>query len=313
MRFGEAAQLGRAAFAVQHAAAGDQQRALRRTQQVDCRRHLDRFGHRRAHPDHCRREKGFRKIVGLRLHVLRQREGHRSAAGRVGQHRDRARQRAQQLPGRDDAVEVARHGLEAIVGGNSAVAEILDLLQHRVRRARNEHVARQEEHRQPVDMRGRRGSDQVGRTRADRRGAGHHPPPEMRLGVGNGGVRHCLLVVRTVRRQHSALAVQRLADSRHIAVAEDRPHAAEQRDFLSLPERALRGEKTDQCLRHREPDRVHHCPFCPAPASLAAPSAVAVIAVPAALAALAALSARPPPAPGSRLARSLRHAAIKPW
>ena len=59
----------------------------------------------------------------------------------------------------NDAVEVARDRPEAVVGGDAAVVEVLDLLQHRVGRARDEDVARQQQHRQAVDVGERRRGD----------------------------------------------------------------------------------------------------------------------------------------------------------
>ena len=96
-------------------------------------------------------------------------------------------------------------------------------------RARGENVAGQQQHRQAVDVRERRGGDHVGRAGADRRRARHHAPAHVRLGVGDRRVRHRLLVVRAVGRQHVAVRVQRFADAGDVAVAEDREHAAEQR------------------------------------------------------------------------------------
>ena len=50
-----------------------------------------------------------------------------------------------------------------------------------------------------------------------------------RLGERDRRMRHRLLVVRAVGRQRVARVPQRLAERRHVAVAEDRPHAGEQR------------------------------------------------------------------------------------
>ena len=50
----------------------------------------------------------------------------------------------------------------------------LQLLQHRVGPARREHVARQQQHRQPVDRRQRRAGDHVRRARPDRRALDQH-------------------------------------------------------------------------------------------------------------------------------------------
>ncbi len=96
----------------------------------------------------------------------------------------------------------------------------------------------------------------------DRRRARHHPPPEMRLRIRNRRVRHRLLVVRTVRRQRGTMPVKRLAESGDVSVAEDRPHAGEERDLAPIVDRALCGQITDQRLRHRQPDHRHHVTPC---------------------------------------------------
>jgi len=54
--------------------------------------------------------------------------GERAAQSCIGEHAQRARQRIQQLRGMDDAIEVARHGLERIVRGNAAIVRIFELL-----------------------------------------------------------------------------------------------------------------------------------------------------------------------------------------
>ncbi len=61
------------------------------------------------------------------------------------------------------------------------------------------------------------------------RGRRHHAAAETRLGVGDRGMRHRLLVVGAEGRQLVAHLIERLADAGDIAVAEDRPDAAEER------------------------------------------------------------------------------------
>jgi hypothetical protein len=104
-------------------------------------------------------------------------------------------------------------------------------------------------------MRGRRRRDEIRGAGADRRRARHHPPPELRLGVGDRSVRHRLLVVRAVGRQLRAMPIQRFADAGHVAVTEDRPDAGEERHLASVDHGTLCGEIADERLRHREPDR----------------------------------------------------------
>ncbi len=236
-----------------HAAARDDQRPLRRRDQPRGFGELARIRpHAPRRPD-ALGEEALRIVVRLGLRVLAQRQRHRSARRRIGQHVHGARQRRDDLLRPRDAVEIARHRAEAVVGRDRAVREILDLLQHRIGAAVGEHVAGQQQHRQAVDMRDRRRRHHVGRARPDRRGAGHHAPPAARLGERDRRMRHRLLVVRPVGRQRVARRPQRLAERRHVAVAEDRPHAGEQRLAVFA---ALDAEVAHERLRHGE---FRHC------------------------------------------------------
>jgi hypothetical protein len=89
-----------AGLAVQHAAAGHDQRTPGAQQKLAARASSP---HRRraAHMQHGRMQEVIGAIEGLGLHVLRQRQAHRAAVGRVGQHLDRARQRVEDLLGPD--------------------------------------------------------------------------------------------------------------------------------------------------------------------------------------------------------------------
>ncbi len=197
VRFGEGAQRV-TGHAVEHAAAGDDHRTLGGAQERDRALELGGVRGRRAESDGRRRKERFGIVPRHRLHVLRQRQRHRPAQCGIGEHVQRARQRREQLLGMDDAIEIARHRPEAVVGRHGAVLEVLDLLQHRVGRARDEYVAGQKQHRQAVDMRQRRRGDEIGGAGTDRRGARHHAPAQVRLGVGDGSVGHRLFVVTTV-------------------------------------------------------------------------------------------------------------------
>ena len=218
---------------IKHAAAADDERLLGLFQER--RRFLDlaRIGRDAAQAMHALVEEARRIVVGLGLHVLAEGERHRPAFGRIGQHRHRAVERRHDLLGPRDAVEIARHRTEAVIGAHRAVAEILDLLQHRIGPAVGEHVAGDQQHRQAIDMRDRGGGDHVGRAGADRGGAGHHPPAARGLGEGDRGMRHRLLVVGAIGRQRVARGVERLAHARDIAMAEDREHAVEQALLLA--------------------------------------------------------------------------------
>ena len=231
----------------EHAAAGDDHRLLapcaapRPRPRVRARPGATRRGgHRRSV------EEAFGIVIGLGLHVLAEGQRHRPAFGRIGQHRHGAVERRDQLLGPRDAVEIARHRPEAVIDATRAVAEILDLLQHRIGQAVGEDIAGQQQHRQAVDMGDRRGRHHVGGAGADRGGAGHHAAAAHRLGEGDRRMRHRLLIVGAIGRQFVAHAIERLADARDIAMAEDRPDAGEDRQLLAVDLGHLAGEEARQ-------------------------------------------------------------------
>ncbi len=201
-------------------------------------------------------EECARIVPGFRLHILRERERHRSAFGGIGEHPDRLRQTAQQLFRTRDPVPVAGHRTKTVVGRDRRVVEIFDLLQHRIGSAAREHIAGQQQHGQPIDVRQRRCGHHVGSTRADRRGARHELTPLHRFGVSDCRVRHRLFVVRTMRRQDVAHAGQRFAESRDVAVAENREHARNQRHGRAVEHGLLGDEVSHQRLAHREAYRL---------------------------------------------------------
>ncbi len=240
---------------VQHAAARNHERLPRGAQQAGrgVQFVLVRAGTaRRPQP---RLEQAGWVVVRLRLHVLAQPQRDGTALGRVGHDLHGAGEGGNELFGPHKAVEVAGYWAQAVIGRHRAVAPVLDLLQHGVRAAAREHVARQQQQRQPVDV-GHGGSgDQVGGARPNRGGAGHRAPPPACLGIRDGGVGHRLLVMGAVGRQGVARAVQRLAHARDVAVAENGPDAAEERLLQPSEHRALRGHRADQRLRHRQAHR----------------------------------------------------------
>ncbi len=166
VRFGEAFQR-LAGAGIVHAAAGDDHRGLGLADRVDRLRKLEGVRRRAALMPGLLLKEAFRIVVGFRLDVLAEGERHRAAVGRIGQRAQRAGEGAQQLLRPRDAVEIAADGPEAVIGGDRAVAEILDLLQHGVGSPIGEDVGWNEEHRQAVHMRGRGGGDHVGGARPD--------------------------------------------------------------------------------------------------------------------------------------------------
>ena len=240
---------------VQHAAASDDQGPARVPEQAGGAGQVRRVGAGPARAMQPGREERFGIVAGLGLHVLAQAERGRAAIRRVGEDGDRAGQGDQQLLRTGDAVPVARHRLEAVVHAGGGVAGRLKLLQHRVGPAAGEHVAGQEQHRQPVDVGDPRRRQQVHRSRADRGGDGHHLPPVPRLCIGHGGQRHALLVVPAEGGEGAARAMQRFAHAGDIAVAEDSPAAGEQRRLRPVVQQgALGREVAHDGLRRGEAD-----------------------------------------------------------
>ena len=172
------------------AAAGDDQRLLGMAKEL--RRLAERVGvgPRPRHAMHLRLEELDRIVIGFGLRVLRQRDEGRAAIAGVEHHGDRLGKRRDDLLRPADPVPIAGHRLEGVVDRRGGIAEMLDLLQHRVGNAVGEGVAAEEEDRQPVRERHRRGGDHVGRARADRGGRDHDLPALLGLGVGDRRQRH---------------------------------------------------------------------------------------------------------------------------
>ena len=213
---------------VVHAAARDEQGPFRAADRFERRAQLPGVGPRPPRAPEARLEEALRPFVGLRLHVLAQGQGDRPAFGGIGHRGEGAGEGGEELFGAGDAVEVAAHRPEAVVRAHRAVPEVLDLLEHRIGGAVREHVARQQQEREPVHVRGGGGGHQVRGAGADGGGHGHRAPPVRRLGEGDGGMGHALLVVAAPRRQAIAGDLERFAETGHVAVAEDGPYAGDE-------------------------------------------------------------------------------------
>ena len=161
----------------------------------------DPFGHELA-----------RVVVGLGLHVLGHRERDRAGICRAREDAHRGERGRDQLFGPADAVPVAGDRDERVVHRDVAARRYLDLLQHRVRHARREHVARQEQHRQPIHGRERRARDHVRRAGADRRRARERREPIVHAGEPARRMHHRLLVARHVIWQELRPLEEGLAD-----------------------------------------------------------------------------------------------------
>ena len=258
--------LGR--LGVDHAAAGDHQRAPGRLD----RRHRTgkgcRLRYRTGHVPDPPGEEGQREVEGLGLDVLGQADGGRAGLCRVGQYPHGAQEGRDQLLGPVDAVPVAGDGLEGVVDRDVQRARVLQLLQHRIRVAGGEDVGGQQQHREPVGG-GQRGTGHhVEGARADR--GGHSPglQPVLRLGVGGGSVDGALLVAHqhigqvggiceAVEGLHLRLQ-QGLADAGDVAVAEDAEDTREELLLGPVPFGVLVGKELHHRLRDGEPNGLDH-------------------------------------------------------
>ena len=131
--------------------------------------------------------------------------------------------------GRGNPIEVAADRPEAVVRAHRPVPEVLHLLEHRVRGAVCEHVAREQQHGEPVHVGDGGRRHQVRGPGADGGGHRHRAAPVGGLGEGDRGVCHALLVVTAPGRHVVPDGVERLAEPGHVAVTEDGPHARDVR------------------------------------------------------------------------------------
>jgi hypothetical protein len=162
--------------------------------------------------------------------------------------------------GLGDAVPVAGDGLEGVVDRDGRIVELLDLLQHRVGGAADVVVAGEQQHGQAVGVGDGGGGDHVGGTRADRGGGDHDLPALLRLGVGDGGQRHGLLVLAAPGGELVLHGFERFGEAGDVAVAEDGENAREERLLVTVDHDPLVDQVLDQCLGHRQSDRPHRLP-----------------------------------------------------
>ena len=246
---GEAPQ-GVRGFAIEHAAARDDQRRGARSDRVG--RPGDRAGIAAWAGDgpHPLVKERVGIIKGFRLRVLGQRQRHGAGVGGRGQHAHGVGQRAQQLLGPVNPIPIAGDRAQAVVHRNVLGLARFELLQHGGRRAVGEDVAGQQQHRQAIDGGAGGPGHQVGRTRADRRGTGQRSQPVRHLGEPGGGVDHRLFVAALVVAQAVAHLIERLADAGDVAVTENSEHPGEERLPPSVALAELHAQKPHQRLRH---------------------------------------------------------------
>ena len=203
-------------------------------------------------------------VVGLGLHVLGEGEGDRARGRGIGQHAHGLGQSGQELLRPVDAVPVAGDGTEAVVDAQVHAVRRLELLQHGRGQAAREDVAGQEEHGQAVDGGGGGSRDHVGGARAHGRRAGEGAQPAPRLGEGDRGVHHGLLVLGLVVGQLlPTQLVQGLAQPRHVPVAEDAEYAVDEAVLHAVALDVLELEELHDRAGGGEPPRLRaHAPSC---------------------------------------------------
>ena len=251
---------GAGGLGVDDPAPGHQQRPVGPPQHLDRPGQHGRLGHGPGHVPDPPGEQLLGVVEGLGLDVLGQGQGDRAGLGRVGQHPHGLQQRAGELVGPVDPVPVARHRLEGVVGADVGPARRLLLLEHGRRHPGGEDVARQQQHRQPVDGGRGRPGDHVGRPRADRGGAGEGGQAVAVLGVAGGDVDHALLVAGHVVGEPVGVLAQGLAHAGHVPVAEDPEAAGEQALLLAVALAVLAGQELDQGLGRGQPPCLHVLP-----------------------------------------------------
>src|SRR5438309_949424 len=191
-------------------------------------------------------------VVGLGLHVLRQRERDRAGVRGAGEHAHGGERRGHELLRAHDAIPITRHRLEGVVHADVAARWDLELLQHRIREARREHIARQQKNGQAVHGRERGAGEHVRRARADRRSACEGLQAILLARVSDRAVDHRLLVPRHVVREQLRPLKERLAYPGDVAVAKDAPHPGEEALLDAVALDVLRRQESHERLRHRE-------------------------------------------------------------
>ncbi|CUX41135.1 hypothetical protein AGR7C_Lc100097 [Agrobacterium deltaense Zutra 3/1] len=229
-------EIGKALFRqrITHAAAGNDERTFRLRQQPGGSRHGVTVRTRpRNFPD-LRFKEDCRIIESDFLRILRKTDKGRAAIGRIEHGGDRLRQRLQQLFRQHDPVPVTHHGFERVIDGQCRIAEMLDLLQNRVRQAACEGIACNEENGQPVGHGDAGGRHHVQRPRPDRSRSDHDLPAPLCLGKADCGKRHGLFVLPAPGRQLVLHRLQSFGKASDVAVPKNGEHACEQWNALSV-------------------------------------------------------------------------------
>ncbi len=237
----------RRSLAHQNTAAGHDQRALCGANGFDGTIQRGTIRLAAADEPHALFKKLFRVIVGLGLHVLRQRQRHCAAIGGRGEHAHGFRQRGDQLLGPIDAVPIPRYGFETVVHTRILRRRRFNLLQDRRHIAPRKDVAGQQQHRQAIDGGQRRAGNHVGCARPDGRRAGVGTQTVTGFGKA-GGEMHAGLLVAHQDIWKIEILLQRLADAGDISVAKDAEHSGKKLMLPAISLHILILEKANQRL-----------------------------------------------------------------
>ena len=213
---------------------------------------VDLLGVRHRPPDHpvTFGVRLRRPVVGVRLHILRKRQHHRAGVRGICEHPHGRRQRCQQRLGPTNPIEEPRHRPECIVHRRICLDGVLQLLQYRALPAGRVDVSRQQQDWEPVDRRQGSSGHQVHSSGADRRRHSQCRVPSRRLGIAGCHVYECLLIAALDERQRVAELIQCLAESGHIAVAED-PQRGRDQPGAVIRHRILPGQVRNEGLVQR--------------------------------------------------------------
>ncbi|MNC22720.1 hypothetical protein D3C75_707270 [compost metagenome] len=164
-------------------------------------------------------------VPGLRLDILRQRDGNRPGVGLISQHTHRVQQSRHQLFRPADPVPIFAHGLEGVIDRDRQIMGMFHLLQHRIGLTGGKRIAGKQQNRDLISRCSCRGRQHIGRAGSHRSCTGHDPPSAALLGKGGRRMNHALLISSLVNCQPTRCFLQRLPQTEYIAMTENRKYA----------------------------------------------------------------------------------------
>ena len=120
-----------------------------------------------------------------------------------------------------DAVPIATDRLEGVVHRHRGIAEMLDLLQHRVWQPVGKRITGEQQHGQAVGVGHTRRGHHIQCSGPNRRCRDHDLTPPLGLSEADGGQRHRLLVLSAPGRQRVLHGLQRFRQAGYVAMSEN--------------------------------------------------------------------------------------------